>query len=398
MRKGRAESGKVVRLPFVDPNLPLRVSRHASDRRFSGCRVWRFSSGFAGKVIGVASLVAATSLLSVSSFLATSLLCPSVAHAFPAELEIVAKVSIGKHPKIIVRAFQPALQAVVRLEREDGKLFNFSLGNIEAGSVRELLLDGRGGRHAYEGVMVATVDEETMESPLSFETVVAEPIAIQVSRRDLDLDKRQLQIFTNRRVKTAELTLIGSSGHAIEKTTTEVENWASGKPILLRYNHVSRDELVRLEVRVEDSDGFYNAVQLTPWQVEVPHEEVHFATGSAQIAAEEVPKLEESLERVKDALGRYSEIKGVQLFIAGHTDTRGSAAHNLNLSQMRAQAIAAWFVKNGLSIPVYFEGFGETALKVNTADEVDEPKNRRVDYILSVEAPQLRRGSWKRLN
>lgn len=336
--------------------------------------------------------------LGLAGLLTLPFFAPTVAHAFPAELEIIAKVSIGKHPKIIVRAFQPALQAVVKLKRDDGQVFNFSLGNIDAGTVRELRLDGRGGRHAYEGVMVATVDEEMMESPLSFETVVADPISILVSRRDLDLDKRRLQIFTSRRVKTAQLTVIGLSGHAIEATTTEVTNWVSGAPISLSWKHASRDELLRLEVRVEDADGFYNAVQLTPWQVEIPHEEVHFATGSAQIGGEEVPKLEESLERVKAALGRYSEIKGVQLFIAGHTDTRGSSAHNLTLSQKRARAIAAWFVQNGLLIPVHFEGFGESALKVKTADEVDEPKNRRVDYILSIEAPELHRGSWKRLN
>jgi outer membrane protein OmpA-like peptidoglycan-associated protein len=334
----------------------------------------------------------------LGALLLLPLLTPDSAHAFPAELEVIAKVSIGKHPRIIVRASQPAVQAVVNLKREDGQIFNFSLGNIEAGSVRELRLDGRGGRHSYQGVMMAVVDDEKMESPLSFETVVAEPITIQVSRRDLDLDARRLQIFTNRKVATAQLTVIGVAGHAIESLTTQVESWTSGVPILLRWKYASRDELLRLEVRVEDADGFYNAIQLTPWQVEIPHEEVHFATGSAQIADEEVPKLEESLERVKDALGRYSEIKGVQLFIAGHTDTQGSAAYNLNLSRKRAQAIAAWFVRNDLKIPVHFEGFGESALKEKTADEVDEPKNRRVDYLLGVEAPELHRGSWKRLN
>lgn len=336
--------------------------------------------------------------LALPTLLFAPLLCPRSAQAFPAELEVIAKVSIGKHPRIIVRAFQPALEAVVKLKREDGQIFNFSLGNIDAGTVRELRLDGRGGRHSYEGVMSALVDEERMESPLSFETVVAEPISIQVSRRDLDLEKKKLQIFTNRKVSTAELTVIGLSGHPIEQATKQVENWASGVPILLEWKHASREDLMRLEVRVEDADGFYNAIQLTPWQVEIPHEEVLFATASAKIAEEEVPKLEESLKRVKDALLRYTEIKGVQLFIAGHTDTRGSAAHNLDLSRRRAQAIAAWFVQSDVKIPVHFEGFGEAALKVKTEDEVDEAQNRRVDYILSVEAPELARGGWKRLN
>jgi outer membrane protein OmpA-like peptidoglycan-associated protein len=71
----------------------------------------------------------------------------------------------------------------------------------------------------------------------------------------------------------------------------------------------------------------------------------------------------------------------------------------MDLSRRRAQAIAAWFLKSGLTIPVAYEGFGETALLVETKDEVDEPRNRRVDYILSVEDPVLRatdfRPVWK---
>jgi outer membrane protein OmpA-like peptidoglycan-associated protein len=145
-------------------------------------------------------------------------------------------------------------------------------------------------------------------------------------------------------------------------------------------------------------DGFFNAISLTPWSVEIPHEEVLFATGSATIEQSEVPKLEESLDRIQSALEKYHQIKGVQLFIAGHTDTQGGAASNMTLSRSRARAIGAWFVGQGLPLVVQYEGFGESSLRVKTKDEVDEPANRRVDYILGVEPPALSSGAWKRLN
>jgi len=48
-----------------------------------------------------------------------------------------------------------------------------------------------------------------------------------------------------------------------------------------------------------------------------------------------------------------------------------------------------------------YEGFGEQSLAVATPDETDEPRNRRVDYILSVEDPPLKaagfRPVWKRV-
>ena len=48
---------------------------------------------------------------------------------------------------------------------------------------------------------------------------------------------------------------------------------------------------------------------------------------------------------------------------------------------------------------IAYEGMGESAPLVKTADEVDEPKNRRVDYILALEPPAAKSGtiSWKAL-
>ena len=53
-----------------------------------------------------------------------------------------------------------------------------------------------------------------------------------------------------------------------------------------------------------------------------------------------------------------------------------------------------------MRIPVAFQGFGETALRVQTPDETDEVKNRRADYILADDAPPTRGGGigWKRIN
>jgi outer membrane protein OmpA-like peptidoglycan-associated protein len=132
----------------------------------------------------------------------------------------------------------------------------------------------------------------------------------------------------------------------------------------------------------------------------IPHEEVNFRFDSAQIDDPEKPKLEASFGRITEALAKHAEIH-VTLFIAGHTDTVGDAGYNLRLSRLRAQSISKWFRQRGLRIPIAFEGFGEYALLVKTADEVDEPRNRRVDYILSVDEPAFKttgvRPAWHRV-
>jgi hypothetical protein len=53
-----------------------------------------------------------------------------------------------------------------------------------------------------------------------------------------------------------------------------------------------------------------------------------------------------------------------------------------------------------VKIPISYEGFGETSLAVKTADNIDEIKNRRADYVLSDGPPTLSntfRPSWKRI-
>jgi outer membrane protein OmpA-like peptidoglycan-associated protein len=81
----------------------------------------------------------------------------------------------------------------------------------------------------------------------------------------------------------------------------------------------------------------------------------------------------------------------------GHTDTVGTADHNLTLSRRRARSISAWFKGHGLKLPIAFEGMGETSPLVKSGDEVDEPRNRRVDYIVALDPPSLPAGpfSWK---
>jgi outer membrane protein OmpA-like peptidoglycan-associated protein len=104
---------------------------------------------------------------------------------------------------------------------------------------------------------------------------------------------------------------------------------------------------------------------------------------------------------VTETLGKHKNIGQAVLFIAGHTDTVGTNEHNFRLSLARAQSIANWFRRRGLAIPIAYEGFGKTSLLVKTADDVDEPRNRRVDYILAVDEPTLKttgfRAGWKRV-
>ncbi len=64
--------------------------------------------------------------------------------------------------------------------------------------------------------------------------------------------------------------------------------------------------------------------------------------------------------------------------VVGYTDTSGSAAYNIKLSQRRAGATAKALVANGVAdADISVSWKGETDLAVPTADGVREPRNRR---------------------
>jgi outer membrane protein OmpA-like peptidoglycan-associated protein len=100
---------------------------------------------------------------------------------------------------------------------------------------------------------------------------------------------------------------------------------------------------------------------------------VTFATGSYSIN----PAFQATLNNVADSLTKYPNSL---IDVYGYTDTVGSAASNQRLSEQRAQAVANYLTSRGVPTSrIRWQGFGETGLAVQTGDNVNEPRNRRVD-------------------
>lgn len=79
-----------------------------------------------------------------------------------------------------------------------------------------------------------------------------------------------------------------------------------------------------------------------------------------------------------------TEFEQTYVEVAGYTDTTGSANFNQDLSQRRAENVARVLASNGVMPQrLIVQGFGETRLKVRTADGVNEPANRRVEITIS---------------
>lgn len=227
------------------------------------------------------------------------------------------------------------------------------------------------------------------------------PLQVEIDLSKVDLEHHELEVRMSRPADKIKLKVFDDVGGLVTETEKSYRGRAANEAITVRWTQPSATRVGKIEIFAYDTSGYYKGVRIVPWSLSIPHEDVKFATDSAAITEEEEPKLEASYKLIKDALQKHKDLGPIALYIAGHTDTRGSTAHNLTLSQRRARTIAAWFRQRGLTIPVAYEGFGEHSPKVRTADEVDEPKNRRVDYLLAVNPPQIRatgmNPTWKKL-
>ena len=317
---------------------------------------------------------------------------PLVARADAIQVRMVTKVGVGQKPKLEITALQNLERVEVMLNRDDGKNVSQSLGAINLGEMREIFLDGKPGKHHYSGRVTCVVDGAPQDSQVYFDTLVGGELTVIVDKTKVDLAAGRMPIQINSPDGKVELRIFGASGG--DPLLEQEQEFADRDPVIpfwLTWKPLPKStEVGRVDLKVSDAGGAYKSFALFPWSVYIPHEEVNFATDSASIASTETPKLQASLGKIADALAKHKNLGPIKLYIAGHTDTVGAAPYNLGLSRKRAQSIAGWFRKNGLRIPISYEGFGEFALLVATPDNTDERRNRRVDYILATEDPVLK--------
>ncbi|WDP92066.1 MAG: OmpA family protein [Desulfobacter sp.] len=92
---------------------------------------------------------------------------------------------------------------------------------------------------------------------------------------------------------------------------------------------------------------------------------------------------DDSLKLIPRVIETAREREPSQISVIGHTDTKGSAKHNIQLSMERAKVVADHLKSSGIELKnLSVTSHGENELLVPTADNVSEPKNRRVEIMV----------------
>lgn len=325
------------------------------------------------------------------------LLLAGVAQATPVEISLKNQVPPGQKPAIEVKALTQLKQVRAEMTRtEDGKTFTSASGALREHATASLPVgDGKAGHFHWKGKLIAVFpDGNQVTNEITFETATTGSVQVKYSRDHLDLDGHVLEFQLSRPAGAAQLKVFSDDGDQIGQGEARFAGEAPGTWLKVSWSQKPGNVML-LELRATSSDGQAVLVKLLPWSVHIPHEEVNFPTGSAEIPPAETGKLDASYGKIVAAIDKARKAQpdiAVKLFIAGHTDTVGSNADNRKLSLDRAKSIAAWFRDRGLPLPIAYAGFGEDALKVKTPDNTDEAANRRADYIVGVEEPQVARG------
>ena len=311
-------------------------------------------------------------------------------------------MEVGERPGVMLAPRVPVRQVQVVLTPEaGGRAVTLKSGTLTPGDQRPLEWSQPVGKARWAATgKVVWADGSQGEFGLTFETEVFPKITSSISKADVDLANRVLRIRLNQPAAKAEIRVTGDDGKPMYSAETELDTPA-GESIELRWDQTEGLAVLKIELKLWSTFGFWVSLDITPFEVEIPHEDVVFSSGSWTVQPSESAKLARTLELVNEKVARYGGFLQLELYVAGYTDTVGSHGSNQELSEKRARAIGGWFKAHGLKLPVFYQGFGEDALSVKTPDETDRAENRRALYVLSASAPATQssvpRNNWKRL-
>lgn len=313
------------------------------------------------------------------------LLCAANAYAQPVSYQTKLDVPLGQKPQVRITAAQPVSDVRIELERDDGKHVVIKQGALARNQAVTLSIgDGAAGKASWKGTISAQAigEDHRWTDPLQFATFVRPPLHVGYDAEHLDLDKHALQFTMSRPAGQAVITAIGEDGSELGQGSATYANEKPNTWVAITWTQPVNTRVLMLKLHAESADGGASDVELVPWSVSIDHEDVNFATDSAEIANSEDGKLATSVKKIQDIVKRSEKFVKMKLYVAGHTDTVGPSAKNQRLSLARARAIAAYFRKQGIALPIAVAGFGESVLKVPTKDETDERANRRADYVI----------------
>ncbi len=327
----------------------------------------------------------------------TLMVLASIAGATDLQFGYPTHLEGGDNPGLFITP--PRAVGVLDVECTQGAdTFHWNETGLPGGVTKKYFWDRDPTNPSAECVIQVRFQDDTAEGiVLNLDFTYGASLSVNLNSASVDLEEKTVSIDASAPVDKAELIAYGAGKAILDQREVSV----SGGPGRVDIPWVGDPaEVVILEVKLWAGNS-WAGFTYSPWFLDIPHDDVIFQTNSDVIDPDQEYKLERTLGELQEVVEKYGDLVPVKLYIAGCTDTVGSQASNNDLSRRRARAIARWLNKHGFTYAIYYHGFGEKLLAVETGDEVEESRNRRALYLVSSNPPPAGSGipavGWTKL-
>ncbi|QWV92170.1 outer membrane beta-barrel domain-containing protein [Geomonas oryzisoli] len=181
---------------------------------------------------------------------------------------------------------------------------------------------------------------------------------------NMDLSQRRAQAVVD----------VLTEQYGIERSRLAAKGYGFTRPIADNATDEGKQKNRRIEAII---DCAFDVQQVTPPERLCMSLVVDFDLGKAEIK----PQYRDEIAKVADYMKRYTTTTAV---IEGHTDNTGDQAHNMKLSQQRAQNVVDYMVKNfGIERSrLSAKGYGSTRPIAYNSTAEGRQKNRRINAII----------------
>jgi OmpA-OmpF porin, OOP family len=122
------------------------------------------------------------------------------------------------------------------------------------------------------------------------------------------------------------------------------------------------------------------AADFSPVLTILPERPVHFIL---YFTSQTTELTAASLGTLPKILASITQRNARDISVIGHTDTAGDRQYNLQLSRKRAAAVRSILIEQGVDPDdIHATSHGEENPLIKTADNVHEPRNRRVEVVV----------------
>src|ERR1017187_967715 len=115
-------------------------------------------------------------------------------------------------------------------------------------------------------------------------------LKVQVDKGKVDLKQHRLEVKMSHPAGKVKIEVYAESDAVLAEEEQDFSGRAAGSPLVVTWTPSSDAAVARIEVHAYDAQGSWVGVEIAPWFDPIPHEDVNFKSGSAEIEAAEAPK------------------------------------------------------------------------------------------------------------